>query len=113
MIDSQFIGLNQKALDFLDLAGRPARRKVIIEYEDGTSKVISEHKFLEISYETRSSDTSNHLPLIAYFSDGKLLYEERIQTELEFKIFTALWDAQDHVWVSRTLWNDKEILEFL
>lgn len=113
MIDARFVGLNQNALDFLSFTGRPARRKVVIEYEDGTTKIVSDHKFIEITFETRRSNSSNHLPLIAYYSGSELLYEERIQCEHADTIFTALWDVQKKAWVDLTLWNDAEIQEYL
>jgi hypothetical protein len=112
MIDEKFVGLSAGALDFLQVTGRPARRQIIIKYEDGTSRLVSEHKFIEVSFETVSS-SSSHLPLIAYYKDGALLYEERVQVEHHGAIFTALWDILAKSWVQETLWNDAEIQEYL
>jgi hypothetical protein len=104
-----FIGLNQAALKFLEITARPAKRVVTIEYEDGTSKIISSYKFLEIIYEPRKSKTSDLYPLTAYYKDDVLLYEERVQCSHQKFIFTALWDIQNKNWIQISLWDDNEI----
>ena len=113
MIDAKFVGLNQNSLDFLQMTGRPAKRVVSIEYEDGTSRVVSTHKFIEIVFETKRSNSNNHLELLAYYKNNKLLYEERIQCEHLDTIFTALWDVNKKAWIQESLWNDAEIRGYM
>jgi hypothetical protein len=108
-----FIGLNQAALKFLEITAKPATKKVTIEYEDGTSRVLSSYKFLEIIYEPRKSKACELYPLTAYYKDDILQYEERIQCEHKGFVFTALWDIQAKNWIQVSLWNDQEINSFL
>lgn len=111
---SNFIGLCQSALDFLKVVGRPAIRKVVIEYPDGSSKIVSSHKFTEISYEAYTSTGLNETgkgqwPLLAYYKDDVPVYEERVQCEFRGFVFTALWDLEKDNWLEESLWKDFDI----
>jgi hypothetical protein len=106
MRNSIFIGLNERALNILQLEGKPAVRQTKIIYADGTEKIISEHPFVEIEYEKDGE-------FLIWRKNGKVVLEEKPQEPFDSRyIFTALWSVESDNWVPDSLWTEAERLSY-
>jgi hypothetical protein len=105
-MDKIFIGLNERALNLLQLEGKLAVRQTKIIYADGTEKIVSEHPFVEIEYEKDGE-------FLIWRKNGKVAFEEKPQEPFSGKyIFTALWDVESDNWVPNSLWTESERLSY-